>query len=119
MEFVRFDTTTRLRRNRFGILEPDHRNAPRIAVRELDLILLPLVAVDTRGWRLGSGAGFYDRRLKHLQRDRHWRRPKLIGIAYEFQRIPLLEPGPWDVPVDAVMTDRGFYRVSRPSPLSA
>lgn len=109
MEFVRFDADTPLRPNAFGILEPDVRKARRIAVRELDLILVPLVAVDSRGARLGSGAGFYDRRLHHLRAHRRWRRPKLIGVAYEFQRIPQLEAHPWDVPLDAVITDRGYY----------
>lgn len=109
MEFVRFDADAKLRRNAFGILEPDVRKAQRIAVRQLDLILVPLVAVDSRGARLGSGAGFYDRRLHHLQSDRPWRRPKLIGVAYEFQRLQQLELQPWDVPLDAVITDLGYY----------
>lgn len=109
MDFVRFDTDAHLRLNSFGILEPDPRWVQRIAVRELDLIFLPLVAVDNRGARLGSGAGFYDRRLHHLQGQRRWRRPKLIGVAYEFQRIPQLQAQPWDVPLDAVITDRGYY----------
>ncbi|HEY5810407.1 MAG TPA: 5-formyltetrahydrofolate cyclo-ligase [Povalibacter sp.] len=115
MEFVAFVAGAPRRRNRFGILEPDHRTAPRLNVLQLDLILLPLVAVDARGWRLGSGAGFYDRRLKHLRAHRRWRRPILVGVAYDFQRVPHIEPNPWDVPLDAVITERGFYRASRPA----
>jgi 5-formyltetrahydrofolate cyclo-ligase len=115
MDFVRADANTPLRLNSFGILEPARESARRIPVRELDLILLPLVAVDERGWRLGSGVGFYDRRLHHLQAGRHWRRPKLIGIAYEFQRVPRLEAQPWDVPLDAVVTERHFYPIARQS----
>lgn len=116
MEFVRFDADSRLRPNRFGIPEPDARTARRIAVRELDLILVPLVAVDPWGARLGSGAGFYDRRLHHLNADRRWRRPLLVGVAYEFQRIAHLPSQPWDVPLDAVITDRGFYPALRDRP---
>ncbi len=116
MEFVRFDTRSRLRRNLFGIAEPDMHRARRIAARELDLILLPLVAVDPWGTRLGSGAGFYDRRLHHLRAGRRWRRPRLIGIAYEFQRVTRLSPQPWDVPLDAVITDRGCYPALRHEP---
>jgi 5-formyltetrahydrofolate cyclo-ligase len=109
MEFVRLKPGERLRRNRFGIQEPPRHAAERIAVRELDLILLPLVAVDEHGWRLGSGAGFYDRRLHHLRAGRRWRKPRLIGVAYEFQRVPRLDPAPWDVPLDAVITERALY----------
>ena len=113
MRFVRFETRGRLRRNRFGILEPDHRPDDRISVHSLDVVLLPLVAVDRRGWRIGSGAGFYDRALHHLRADRRWRRPKLIGIAYEFQLVPRIEPQPWDIPLDAVVTERGVHPVNR------
>jgi len=116
MEFVRFEPRSQLRRNLFGIAEPDVRRARRIAARELDLILVPLVAVDPWGTRLGSGAGFYDRRLHRLRADRHWRRPRLIGIAYEFQRVTRLTPQPWDVPLDAVITDRGCYPALRHEP---
>lgn len=111
MDFVRFDADAPLRPNVFGIFEPDLQPAQRIAVRQLDLILVPLVAVDSHGARLGSGAGFYDRRLHHLRGQRRWRRPKLIGVAYEFQRVPRLDVQPWDVPLDAVITDRGYYPV--------
>lgn len=113
MEFIRFEAHSQLRRNLFGIAEPDTRHARRIAARELDLILVPLVAVDPWGTRLGSGAGFYDRRLHHLRIERRWRRPRLIGIAYEFQRVARLSPQPWDVPLDAVITDRGCHPALR------
>lgn len=115
MEFVRFDADTSLRANSYGILEPPRHGAARIPVRRLDLILIPLVAVDERGWRLGSGAGFYDRRLQHLKSGRRWRRPKLVGIAYEFQRVPHLDAQPWDVPLDAVITERRMYRITQSS----
>jgi 5-formyltetrahydrofolate cyclo-ligase len=59
--------------------------------------------------RYGSGAGYYDRCLAHLRSARRWRRPKLIGLAYEFQRIDHVAPEPWDVPVDAVLTERTLY----------
>ena len=110
MEFMRFDARASLHTNSFGILEP--AGDERISVRQLDLILMPLVAVDERGWRLGSGAGFYDRRLQHLRAGRRWRRPKLIGIAYEFQRVPRLDAQPWDVPLDAVITEQRMYRIT-------
>jgi 5-formyltetrahydrofolate cyclo-ligase len=96
--------------NAYGIAEPDHAPNDRIAARHLDVIFMPLVAFDARGWRLGSGAGFYDRSLRHLNPSRAWRRPKLIGVAYERQLTAALVPNPWDVPMDAVVTESRIYR---------
>ena len=110
MEFFKFAPHSRLRRNAFGIPEPEATATTRIAVRHLDIIFMPLVAFDDRGWRLGSGAGFYDRCIHHLRPSRRWRRPKLIGIAYAQQRIDRLAPHVWDIPMDAVITDRYFKR---------
>jgi len=113
MDFIRFDADTRLRPNAFGIPEPDPATAQRIPLRELDLILVPLLAVDTEGWRLGSGGGFYDRRLHRLRAERRWRRPRLIGIAYEFQRVERISHEAWDVPLDAVITETDLYPARR------
>jgi 5-formyltetrahydrofolate cyclo-ligase len=109
MEFRRYSSDTRLRLNRYGIPEPERNGAARSAVRHLDLVLLPLVAVDARGTRLGTGAGFYDRCLQHLRTGRRWRRPKLIGLSYEFQRVATLAARSWDVPLDALLTEKGLY----------
>jgi 5-formyltetrahydrofolate cyclo-ligase len=108
MEFRRYSRDTRLRPNRYGIAEPE-RGTPRVAVRQLDLVLLPLVAVDPSGTRLGTGAGFYDRCLQHLRTGRRWRRPKLIGLGYEFQRVGQLAARSWDVPLDALLTEKDLY----------
>lgn len=113
MRFVRYHTDSVMRVNRYGIAEPDPRHAEVIPVRGLDLILLPLVAFDERGWRLGSGAGFYDRSLHHLREGRSWRRPKLIGVGYECQRAAGLQPDRWDVPLDGIVTERGLQRFVR------
>ena len=113
MEFVRLREGQPLRANRFGIPEPRRSMRDRASPQQLDLILLPLVAVDAHGWRLGSGAGYYDRRLAHLKSDRRWRRPHLIGVCYEFQRVAALDHAPWDVPVDAVLTERALHRIDR------
>jgi 5-formyltetrahydrofolate cyclo-ligase len=108
MEFRRYANDAQLRPNRYGIPEPQ-RAAPRIAVRHLDLILVPFVGVDPHGTRLGSGAGFYDRCLHHLRAGRRWRRPKLIGLGYELQRVAALAAGAWDVPLDALLTQKDLY----------
>lgn len=98
--------TPNLRRNQHGILEPKgHVHTP---AQDLDLILLPLVGFDARGHRLGSGAGYYDRALCFRRRRRCWRGPTLIGIAYECQRVAALAARPTDIPLDAVITERGI-----------
>lgn len=89
--------------NDFGVLEPEAEHHHAISPEELDLILVPLVAFDDQGTRIGMGKGFYDRALAN-------HRPKLLmGVAYEFQRYPYIEPQPWDVPLDAVATEKTIY----------
>ncbi len=108
MQFVQFDASEPLVANRFGIAEPK-RGRP-VATHTLDLVFVPLVAADPKGVRLGSGAGFYDRCLVRLRACRRWRRPKLIGLAYEFQRVTHIPAAPWDVPLDAVLTENALHR---------
>jgi 5-formyltetrahydrofolate cyclo-ligase len=110
MRFAPLHPKMRLAQNRHGIAEPP-ASAKYISVRSLDLIVLPVVAVDLRGYRLGSGAGFYDRALHHLHPSRRWRRPKLIALAYDIQRIEHLPSHSWDVPVDAILTEKQLYQI--------
>jgi 5-formyltetrahydrofolate cyclo-ligase len=95
--------------NRFGIPEPVVRSRDLVRAQELDLILLPLVGFDDKGNRLGMGGGFYDRSLEFLRHRNHWRKPHLLGIAYDFQRINGLAADPWDVPLQGVITDQAVY----------
>jgi len=96
-----------LKLNRFSIPEPIHSR--HVRTRSLDLILVPLVAFDQTCNRIGMGGGYYDQTLAFLSRRKHWRVPKTIGIAYEFQCVPQIEPHPWDMPLDAVVTDVRCY----------
>ena len=84
--------------NRFGINEPDVAKSEAIAPNQLDVILMPLVAFDSFGNRLGMGAGYYDRTLAGINH------PTLIGAAYEFQYHPYIEPQSWDIPLTVVVT---------------
>jgi len=114
MDFIELPTQGGRTLNRFSIAEP-HRNLHRrIDPRLLDVVLVPLVAFDMHGWRLGFGAGFYDRKFAFL-RARAERKPLLIGVGYEFQRVPPQTPGSWDVLLPAVVTERGIYRCRKPS----
>ena len=81
----------------------------RINPRQLDVVLVPLVAFDAAGWRLGFGAGFYDRKFAFMRR-KFLRKPLLIGVGYDFQRVPQLRPQRWDVRLRSVVTERRVYR---------
>jgi 5-formyltetrahydrofolate cyclo-ligase len=96
-----------LRKNRFGISEPRFDARRCIDPRALDLVLMPLVAFDFSGERLGSGAGYYDRTFSFSRARKH---PRLIGLAYSWQGVETLERAPWDVPMHAVVTDAGVLR---------
>lgn len=97
-------------RNRYGILEPD--GGRRLAARWLDLAFVPLVAFDPRCTRLGMGAGFYDRAFAWRHVRAMWTGPRLIGLAYAFQQVPLIPAGPHDVRLDAIVTEQGVVRCS-------
>ncbi|WP_372695815.1 5-formyltetrahydrofolate cyclo-ligase [Immundisolibacter sp.] len=109
LHFAAWNPQAPLRRNRFGIVEP--AVAPRhwLAPRMLDLVLVPLVGFDGAGNRLGMGGGFYDRSFAFLG-QRRWRRPRLVGVAFDLQRVDRLPRRAWDVPLDAVASERGCYR---------
>jgi len=111
--FVRYAPGDTLTTNRFGIPEPRHGRQGQHPTWALDLILVPLVGFDADCNRLGMGGGYYDRTLAFLRQRRHWQRPRLIGIAHECQRVTRLVPRPWDVPLDAVATERRIYRRAR------
>lgn len=95
--------------NRFGIPEPDVSPRHMVRAGSLDVIVVPLVAFDAAGNRIGMGGGFYDSTLAFLNRRRVWQRPRLVGVAYEFQKVESLQPYPWDVPLDAIVTEESIY----------
>lgn len=104
------------RTNAFGIVEPGSAAGARPAIG-LDTVVLPLVGFDALGNRLGMGAGYYDRALRRrLERGAAWRRPRLIGVAYACQQLPVIPASPWDVPLDLIVTERGVI-VPRRAPI--
>ena len=94
---------------RYRIAEP--RGGARRTAPAFDLILMPLVGFDNAGNRLGNGAGFYDRFLAN--RRGRYGKPLLIGIAFECQRLDALAANAHDVPLDAVVTERGLHHFQR------
>ncbi len=77
--------------------------------KDLDLILLPLVAFDAYCNRVGRGAGHYDRALAFLNPRHSAKKPFLLGLGYEFQKIPPVKLEKWDVPMDMVVTEKNTY----------
>lgn len=109
MRFVRLQGALHV--NRYGIPEPQARGpADRIDPRWLDVVFVPLLGVGPNGERLGAGAGFYDRAFAHRRLRRAWRKPLLVGLAYDVQRLNSFADAPWDVPLDALITESGFHR---------
>ncbi|MBB3102625.1 5-formyltetrahydrofolate cyclo-ligase [Azomonas macrocytogenes] len=109
MAFQRVRPGEPMRRNRFCIAEPLSKAARQRPVWALDLLLLPLVGFDTQGGRLGMGGGFYDRSLAFRNHRHNARRPILLGLAHECQKVDRLDLEKWDVTLDATVTDAGWY----------
>lgn len=101
LHFVQYENEATLLHNRFNIPEPVSRIF--CPIGQLDILLVPLVAFDQNGTRLGWGKGYYDRALMT-------ERPKaIIGVAYTFQRYAQLLPCEIsDVPLDGVVTEASF-----------
>ena len=108
--FIPYTPHTKLKFNRFGIQEPIHSSKARFRkTLSLDLILMPLVAFDSEGNRVGMGGGFYDRTLSFLRQKKFWHKPNLLGVAYDFQKQKQLEANFWDIPMQAIATDKCLY----------
>lgn len=108
--FAPYSPTTRMKRNRFGILEPAVALSKCKHAHQLQLIFMPLVGFDEKGNRLGMGGGFYDRSLHFRQHQKNWKTPKLIGLAHECQKLDQVPTEDWDIPVDGIVTEAKFYR---------
>jgi len=107
--FAPFDTSTELRLNRFRIPEPVVDSRELLKPRKLDLVITPLVAFDKNCSRIGMGGGYYDRSFAFTDHRKHWQHPKLIGIAYELQKINSFKPEPWDIPLHNIVTEKRLY----------
>ena len=95
----------KLVRHRFGMLEPDS-TLPRVSPDRVELVLVPGLAFDQKGWRLGYGGGFYDTFLSAL--------PGLVtlGITYHTLLLDELPHMTHDIPVMALVTEKGIQDIS-------
>ncbi|TVP50161.1 MAG: 5-formyltetrahydrofolate cyclo-ligase [Halomonas sp.] len=110
--FVAYRSDTPMIKNRFGIWEPDTRFSAqrrnRLPAWALDTLIVPLVGFDNQANRMGMGGGFYDRSLAFMRRPGP--KPTLIGVAHACQQVKTLPVEPWDVPLQAVVSDQGCVR---------
>lgn len=98
--FKRIEGLNDLHKGTFKIRQPS-KDLPTASVKDLDVILIPGIAFDERGHRIGFGAGYYDRCLE--KRDP---RTLLIALAYELQIIEHIDTHQHDVPVDLIVTEK-------------
>lgn len=108
--FIAYNKETTLINNIYGIKEPALIKAPRRPAWALDLVLLPLVAFDDEGGRLGMGGGYYDRTFAFKQGWRKNGGTSLIGLAHDLQKAERLKTESWDIPLEGIATEQRFYR---------
>lgn len=101
LEILPYNRLT-LKLGAFAIEEPEGDDTTDI--NEMEMVVVPAVAYDRRGNRIGRGKGYYDRLLTHTKALK-------VGVAYDFQLVDDFEPDPFDVPVDIVITPSGVYMV--------
>jgi 5-formyltetrahydrofolate cyclo-ligase len=99
-----------LHRGAYGILEPP-LDAPKIEPSEVDLIVVPAVGCDFRGYRLGYGGGFYDRMLSQAE----WESKITIGIIFEFALLAAVPVESWDKPLHGICTESGLEIIQQKS----
>jgi 5-formyltetrahydrofolate cyclo-ligase len=102
--FRQWSPGSEMRPNRYGIAEP--MGTLEVPLQEIDLVLIPMVAWDARGGRLGMGASFYDRLFEPLADQR---RPYRLGVAYQMQQVERIPLDPWDIRLHGVLTEQGIF----------
>jgi 5-formyltetrahydrofolate cyclo-ligase len=105
LAFTRYEDGDNLEINQFGILEPFDFSR-KIPIDKLDFVIMPLVAFDSQGRRLGMGGGYYDRTLAFMHPL--YEKPHLVGLAYAAQYIEELPANSWDVKMHSIITELGI-----------
>jgi len=103
MGFRELSPDSTLLPNIFGLLEPQEGKF--VDPHRLDIVITPLVAFDSSGNRIGMGGGYFDRTFSFLKGRKLWRHPKLIGAAFDCQRVSSIAPNPWDIGLFRVVTE--------------
>jgi len=88
----------------YGILEPKKEKINKVAINEIDLIIVPGIAFDMNGNRLGQGKGYYDRLLKNSNAVK-------IALAYEIQIVDKVPTKENDIPVDMIISEKRIIKI--------
>lgn len=103
MEHRRYDGPRCLQPNRWGIPEPT--GTPRVPTEALDVVIVPALGAGRDGHRIGHGAGYYDAFLSSVTAPR-------LGLVYEACLVPSVPSAPHDVPLTAIITERGIHPIA-------
>lgn len=109
LSFARVDDPDDLVPGRFGLLEPRH-DAPRKAISEIGAALVPGLAFDMQGTRLGFGGGYYDRAFEGPFRYP----PILIGVGFDWQIVPEIPREHHDIAMSWLITDERMVECRKP-----
>jgi len=104
---VRLNNLMDLKKNRMGILEPIDKTEI-IDPKDIDLAIIPGLAFDLKGNRIGYGGGYYDRFFS----DKKKKLPIMIALAYESQVFPQIQEETYDIIVDKIITEKNVYNIS-------
>jgi 5-formyltetrahydrofolate cyclo-ligase len=108
MIISRYDSEVKLITSRYGVQEPS-KETIKISDRNLlDLAIVPGAVFDAKGYRVGYGAGYYDKFFAHSSKQIY-----KIALAYSFQIVDEVPKDDYDIPVDCIVTERGIIMCSR------
>jgi 5-formyltetrahydrofolate cyclo-ligase len=94
------DPQSELAERKFGVLEPKPEYRRPFPPEEIELVVVPGIAFDEKCYRIGYGAGYYDRFLPRCTKALS------VALAYEMQIVEDAFPALWDVPVDCIITEK-------------
>jgi 5-formyltetrahydrofolate cyclo-ligase len=104
LDWVRYERNAHLTHSPLGVPEPEGPRLGADALAAAGLVIAPALAVDHAGWRLGRGAGYFDRALAHAHGP-------VCALVYADELLPVVPHEPHDVPVQLVITEAGIFRV--------
>ena len=105
LNFFLYSSAEDMLKNKYGICEPSNKNKS-IPIKKLDLIIIPLRAINMNFTRLGFGGGYYDSSLKGITKN------KCIGLCYEFQRLNKINTEKHDLELGGIITPNGYFKKS-------
>ncbi len=103
LEFYKLENFEQLEESFYNLREPNPKRTSRVEKQEIDLLIVPGIAFDKRGYRIGFGGGYYDRFLTDFPN-------KTISIFYSEQLFDHLPNTSFDIPVQALLTENGFIK---------